>query len=331
MKVCLYGELGGILKGSGIFTAIDHQEKALKLNGVEVTRDANDDFDLIDINTVGPRSAYVAHKMRWNGMPVVIHSHTTVEDFRESFRFSTKIAPRLKSYLRYFYAQADMIVSPSEYTKGVLRDYGLKRTIEVISNGVDSDNFKPKEKLRRQFRKEYELEGLVPYSVGHIFKRKGVLEFMDLAKYFPQTKFMWVGRNYRGFVDGDIRGAIQRKPDNVMFTGYVKEVVGAYCAGDIFLFPSWCENQGISILEAASCGKPLIVRDLPTYDGWLLDGKNCLKARDNVEFARHLSALMDDERLRTRLGEKARKMSREHSLRKVGSQLKHAYERLLEK
>jgi 1,2-diacylglycerol-3-alpha-glucose alpha-1,2-glucosyltransferase len=329
MKVCLYGELSRVLRGSGIGSAIDHQEKALRLNGVEVTRDYRDSYDLIDINTLGPRSAYVAHKTRWNGIPLIIHAHTTVEDFRDSFTFSTEIAPRLKNYLRYFYSQADLLIAPSEYTKGILREYSLKRHIEVISNGVDTEKFRFSERLRKGFRSEYDLDGVVPYSVGHVFKRKGVIEFMELAREFPDNQFIWAGRNYRGFVDSEVKKALKNKPANVQFTGYIKDVVGAYCGGDIFMFPSWCENQGISILEAAACKRPLIVRDLPTYDGWLRDGVNCLKARGTVEFSRHLRALMEEKKLRDRLAESAYRMSKEHTLKKVGAMLKKAYETMM--
>jgi 1,2-diacylglycerol-3-alpha-glucose alpha-1,2-glucosyltransferase len=331
MKVCLYAELRGMLKGSGIGSAVEQQVSALKLNGVEVVRDYRGGCDLIDINTIGPRSAYVAHRTRWMGTPLSIHSHTTAEDFRDSFRFSTRMAPRLKSYLRYFYSQADLIVAPTEYTKGVLRDYGVKRDIEVVSNGVDTAAFRFNRRLRDQFRRENGLEGVVPYSVGHVFKRKGVLEFLQIARNFPDNRFLWVGRNYRGLAEGDVKKALKHRPGNVLFTGYIGEVVGAYCAGDIFLFPSWCENQGISILEAAACGRPLIVRDLPTYDGWLIHGKNCLKARDNEEFESHLQSLIDSRNLRERLGRNAHRMSREHTLKKVGGQLKKAYETLLKR
>jgi 1,2-diacylglycerol-3-alpha-glucose alpha-1,2-glucosyltransferase len=331
MKVCLYGELSGMLKGSGIGTAIDQQEKALRLNGVEVTRDPKGSFDLIDINTIGPKSAYIAHKMRWKGVPVVIHSHTTVEDLKDSFMFTTKLAPRLKGYLRYFYSQADLIVSPTEYTKDVLRGYGLKRSIVVVSNGVDTEKFRFSDTLRRQCRGDYDLSGVVPYSVGHIFKRKGVVDFLDIAQRFPQNRFLWAGRDYKGLVDGRIKDRMKNKPDNVTFTGYVKDIVGVYCSGDIFLFPSYCENQGISILEAASCKRPLIVRDLPAYDDWLIDPDNCLKANNNEEFTRHVKTLIEDANLRRKLGQKAYRMSRRQSLRIVGGRLKSAYETLLKK
>jgi len=329
MKACLYGELSPMLKGSGIGTAIDQQKKALALNGVEVTRSLDDRFDIIDINTILPYSAYVANLMRWKGVPIVMHTHTTVEDIKDSFKYSKKLAPKLRGYLRYFYGQADLLVSPSEYTRDVLRGYGLKREIRVISNGVDTERFKPNARLRREYRERYGLEGIVPYCVGHVFKRKGVFDFIELAERFPDNKFMWVGRIYRDLVDSEVKNIVKKRPGNVMFTGYVKDVIGAYCAGDIFLFPSYCENQGISILEAAACRKPLIVRDLPTYTGWLEHGRNCLKAKNNQEFAKYIRMLKDDSRLRKRLADNAYRMSKQHTLKKIGRQLKQAYESIV--
>ena len=225
----------------------------------------------------------------------------------------------------------DSIISPSEYTKGVLREYGVRRDIQVISNGVDTDAFRHNEKKRREFRREHNLQGLVVYSVGHVFKRKGVIEFIELARKFPDNQFMWVGRNYRELGDSDVKKAVKKKPENVIFTGYVKDVAAAYSAGDIFLFPSWCENQGISVLEAAASGRPIIIRDLPTYEGWLTHGVNCLKAKDNQEFEKHIISLIDDEDLRGKLAENAYRMSQEHALKKVGAQMKEAYETLLRK
>ncbi len=329
MKVCLYGELSAVLKGSGIGTAIDHQNKALTLNGVEITRGHRDKYDIIDINTIGPRSAYVAHKMRWKNIPVVIHTHTTVEDVKDSFRYSTKIAPKMRGYLKYFYDQADLLISPSEYTKGVLRAYGIQADIEVISNGVDTDRFQPGAGEHIQFRERHEFQGLVPFCVGHVFKRKGILDFMDMARHFPENKFMWVGRIYQDLVDKEVKKAVDRKPENLLLTGYVKDVTSAYCAGDIFVFPSFCENQGISILEAAACMKPLIVRDLPAYHGWLEHGVNCLKAKDGQEFKTHLATLMGDKHLRDKLAKKAYETAQKHSLEIVGKKLKKAYETLL--
>ncbi|MBD3389170.1 MAG: glycosyltransferase [Candidatus Altiarchaeales archaeon] len=329
MKVCLYGELTKILKGSGIGSAIDHQRKALELNGVEVTRSHRDKFDLIDINTIGPRSAYVAHKMRWKGKPVVMHTHTTAEDLRDSFKFTTQLAPKLRHYLRYFYNQADLLISPSKYTKDVLEDYGVTPEILPVSNGVDMEKFSFNERGRRRYRNKYGLEGVVPFTVGHVFKRKGVLEFLELAREFPDKSFIWYGRVYKDLTSKGVKDSVKNAPDNVTFTGYVRDVNAAFNSGDIFLFPSWCENQGIAILEAAACKMPIVVRNLPTYNGWLDDGVNCLKADDTRDFAEHLQRLLESENLRCKLGDRAYEMAQEHRLERIGEQLKEAYEKLL--
>jgi 1,2-diacylglycerol-3-alpha-glucose alpha-1,2-glucosyltransferase len=72
--------------------------------------------------------------------------------------------------------------------------------------------------------------------------------------------------------------------NNLIMPGYVKDIIAAYSGGDIFCFPSYYEGEGIAILEAMSCGLPIILRDLPSYEGRLINGENCLKARDNNEF-----------------------------------------------
>jgi 1,2-diacylglycerol-3-alpha-glucose alpha-1,2-glucosyltransferase len=329
MKVCLYGELTRMLRGSGIGSAIEHQKKALELNGVEVTTDHHEKFDVIDINTIGPRSAYVAQRVRWKGVPIVIHTHTTAEDLKDSFMFTTRLFPKVRQYLRYFYDQADLLISPTEYTKGVIRSYGVTHEIKVVSNGVDTEKFRFDEEARTKYRTKYDLNGIVPFTVGHVFKRKGVMEFLDIARDFPQTKFMWYGRLYKEITARDIKDAVKKAPPNVTFAGYVKDILAAYCSGDIFFFPSWCENQGISILEAAVCRRPILVRNLPTYDGWLEDGVNCLKATDNNGFIEQLRRMIEDMKLREKLSENAYAMSQEHNLKKIGAQLKATYESLI--
>lgn len=298
---------------------------ALESNGLEVTRDYRSSFDVIDINTIGPKSAYVAHKMRWKDTPVAIHTHTTAEDIRDSFIFSTQIAPKVKKYLRYFYDQADILISPTKYAKDVVRGYGVKKEIMVISNGVDTQKFRPDRKVRDRFRKKNKLDGETIYCVGHVFKRKGVLDFLKIAKTFEDHRFLWVGRLYKNLVSKKVVKACEGKPENVTFTGYVRDVVHVHLGCDILLFPSYCENQGISVLEAAACGKPMVVRDIKAYDGWLVDGKNCLMADSQKMFKRHIQSLIEDERLRKKLGKNAQKMAQKHSLKSVGSELVDAY------
>ncbi len=329
MKVCLYLELERKLRCSGIGSAIKNQRKALDLNNVAYTNNLRDDFDIIHLNIIGPKSLYIAKKMKRMGRKVVLHAHVTADDFRNSYRFSNLIAPFLRRYLTYYYNQADLVLCPSEYTKRVLTGYGVKKPVIAISNGIDTSKFQFSEELGSKFRTGFDLEGIVPLSVGHLFLRKGIKTYVNVAGKFP-NRFLWVGRRYRKMEEPEVSRIVENAPKNVTFISFIDDIVPAYCGTDIFFFPSFCENQGIVLLEAAACRRPIIVRDLPVYENWLEDGVNCLKARTDDEFKIKLQNLMEDRNLRDRLAEKAYEMSKGHSLQRVGERLKGIYESLLD-
>ena len=325
MRVCVYLEFEGPLAMSGIATAVKNQRKALELNGVKVTSDPGDEYDVLHINTIGPRSLYLAKKMKKKGKKVVLHAHTTAENFKESFGFSNQIAPLLKKYLGYFYNQGHVLICPSNYAKSELASYGLSTEIKVVSNGVDVEKFKADEEKRREYRAKFRLDGIVPFCVGNVFARKGISTFAEVGSIFPEHQFIWFGPIYSGPLRSRKVGSVLKKTtSNVRFVGRVEDIIVAYSAGDIFFLPTHHETQGVVVLEAASCGKPILVRDLPVFEGWLQDGLNCLKATEE-EFPGKLERLLEDPRLRKKLGENARKLAEKHSLREIGKQLIEAY------
>ena len=330
MKVCLYLELESILSVSGIGSAIKHQRRALDLNNVCHTDNLKDDYDIIHLNVVGLKSLYLARKLKRKGKKVVLHAHMTADDFRDSYRFSNSVAPYLKKYLTFYYNQADLVLCPSQYTKNVLLGYGVKKPITVISNGIDIDRFQESNEKREVFREENCLEGIVPLMVGHLFMRKGLETFVSMAKEFPNKKFVWIGRRYPKVEDPRVGRIMDEAPKNTRFLlDCVDDIAAAYSGTDIFFFPSYCENQGIVLLEAGACRRPLLVRDIPTYEGWLTDGVDCLKAKTDEEFKEKLELLSGDAQLRKKIADNAFIMSREHSLQKVGAKLKGIYEELL--
>ena len=71
-----------------------------------------------------------------------------------------------------------------------------------------------------------------------------------------------------------------------------------------------------------------MIRDIPTYDGWLEDGKHCLKGEDSNDFAELLDKLREDDNLRDKLSENAKKMAENHSLDKIGKKLHQTYRKL---
>jgi len=108
----------------------------------------------------------------------------------------------------------------------------------------------------------------------------------------------------------------------------VEDVLEAHAAGDIFFFPSAVENEGIAILEAAACGKPLVLRDSECFTGRFEHGSNCLKGETPAEFASHLRRLAEDPDEYTRLADGARLYAESHSLEQVGNRLRAIYAQL---
>jgi len=235
MKVCLYLELESMLGVSGIGSAINHQRRALELSNVCYTGNLNDDFDIIHLNVVGPRSLYLARKFRGKGKKIVLHAHMTADDFRDSYRFSNAVAPYLRKYLTFYYNQADLVLCPSQYTKDVLVQYGVKKPITVISNGVDVDLFRESKEKREAFREENYLDGVVPLMVGHLFIRKGLETFISVAESMSEQVFVWVGRRYAKVEDPRVSQIMGAAPKNIRFLlDCVDDIVAAYSGTDIF-------------------------------------------------------------------------------------------------
>ncbi|MFB6156884.1 MAG: glycosyltransferase family 4 protein [Haloferacaceae archaeon] len=344
MRVLNHLELASRLDRSGIGTAADHQRAALARTDVEVVTSpwrggdlrgaargllAGDGafrrFDVAHCNLPGPATLAVARHARRAGVPLVLHAHVTAEDFAGSFRGSDLAAPALRRYLRRVYSLADLVLCPSEYTKRVLESYPVGAPVRPVTNGVDLDSLAGHESLRAEYRERFDLDGLVVFAVGNVFERKGLTDFCRLARA-TDYEFAWFGPYDTGpQASATVRRWTRDPPPNVTFTGWVEDKRGAFGAGDVYLFPTKAENQGIAVLEAMACGKPVVLRDLPVFREYYTDGEDCILCETRAEFRRALDRLADDPTLRERLGENARETAREHGLDRVGERLTAVY------
>jgi len=344
VRVLNYLELEGRLDRSGIGTAADQQRAALATTDVSVVtspwrggsppraavaglrgRGAFREYDVAHCNMIGPGTVAVAQHAKRTDTPLVLHAHVTREDFAESFRGSTRLAGPLGGYLRWFYSQADLVLCPSEYTKRILESYPVDAPIRPITNGVDTASLEGFDGLRSEYRERFDLDGLVVFSVGNVFERKGLSTFCRLAQE-TDYEFAWFGPYDTGPQASEaVRRWTTNPPGNVTFTGWVDDKRGAFAAGDVYCFPTKAENQGIAVLEAMACGKPVVLRDIPVFEEFYTDGHDCLKCSTRAEFRDALDRLAADPALRERLGENARETAAEHSLARVGERLVAAY------
>lgn len=243
------------------------------------------------------------------------------------FRFMPLVAPVFKKYLTYAYGRGDIVFCPSEYTKTLLLAYGLPpEKLVVLSNGVDTNLYCASEEKRNFMRRQYGIEGLAVGTVGLVLPRKGTDTFIYLAKEFPKNKFLWFGKIYSGLL---VKPLPKELPLNAFFPGFVDDAVAAFNALDIFIFPSYEENEGMAILEAAAIGLPIVVRDIPVYEGWLRHGENCLKAKNDAEFRKHIEMLIENKEMRLKLGQGAKALAESKSIDILSRNAGDIYKKLL--
>lgn len=272
MKVYIYSELQKKIAKSGVGRAIYHQKKALSDCGITLV-DSLEEADVVHINTVLPNSRRLAKRVRRMGKALVYHAHSTREDFRNSYIGSNLAAGLFKRWIISCYTKGDVIITPSEYSKGLLEGYGIKKEIFAISNGIDLEDYKRNEEAGREFRKKYGFseDDKVVVSAGLLIKRKGVHDFAEIARRLPQYKFIWFGSANLKLVGKEVRSAVKNAPANLTFAGYVDKpaLQAALSGSDLFLFPSYEETEGIVVLEALAMKIPTLLRNIPVYDGWI--------------------------------------------------------------
>lgn len=331
MKIYLYQGSYEKVKESGVGKAIDHQRKALELNHIPYTVEDDGDWDIIQLNTVFPDSLKVANKARRQGKKVIYYGHSTMEDFKNSFKGSNTIAPLFKKWICHCYNHGDVILTPTPYSKEILDRYPITKPILSISNGIDLEFFDREKGDREGFRKKYHLKETdkVIVSVGLYIDRKGFREFLDLAKALPEYKFIWFGYTAPTLLPENIKEAIQNKSDNVQLPGYISsfELRDALTGSDLFLFLSHEETEGIALLEALAMKIPALVRDIEIYKDRFKTGEAIYKANKTIDFKKKIRNIVEGKS--EDLTENAYKVVEKVGLKNVGRRLSEIYTDLL--
>ena len=332
MKVLLYFEAADKIKKSGIGRALRHQIEALTDAGVEYTLDPNDSYDIAHINTYFPSAKRLLKRLKKRGVPVIVHGHSTIEDFRDSFRFWRLMSLWFNRNLLWFYKNADLIITPTLYSKNLIDSYGLGTEVIYISNGINPDEYAYSDQKISDFRKFFDIkEGeKTVIGIGFPFNRKGIKDFFEVAERFPDVKFIWFGYLQKILTEQNVLRAIKHRPKNVIMPGYIDNSIikGALCSSECLFFPSHEETEGIVVLEALASDCPVLIRDIGVYADWLTDGVNCFKATDVEGFCEKLVNIMSHDN--GEIIKSGRTLAAERSLPKVGRELKSAYETLLQ-
>lgn len=332
MKVLLYFENHKAIRKSGIGRALKHQIRACEMSGVEYTLDPKDNYDIAHINTYMFNSYRVLRKCQKKGIPVIVHGHSTIEDFKDSFACWKLIAVFYNWRLRKMYSHADYIVTPTPYSKSLIENYGFNKKVYAVSNGIDLKGYAYHEEYKKIYEDYFNIkEGEKSViGLGLPFKRKGLADFFEVARKMPDVKFIWFSHLSPLLQTHFIRKAIRKRPKNAIMAGYVEDykvVQGAFQNANAFFFPSYEENEGIVTLEALASKCPCVIRDIGVYKDWLHDGVDCYKGHNNDEFYNILTKVIEhkDEKIL----DEGYKVVSQRSIDKVGTKIKDVYEEVL--
>ena len=327
MKVLLFTEFYNIFKTSGLGKAIEHQMKALKTNKVSYTLNLKDDYDIIHINHYGPKSYKMSNLSHKKGKKVVYHAHSTYEDFRNSFILSNFWSNKFKKRIIKCYSTGDVIITPTNYSKKLLESYGIKKRIEVVSNGIDLSFFKQSNNNFREKNNFSKNEKLI-MCVGTYMERKGILDFVELAKKFQEYKFLWFGESPLWLAPKKIRKAVKTKIPNLHFMGYVNPNIlrDAYNSADLFLYTTHEETEGMPIMEALACKTRALINDIGVFEDYI-DKKDVYKYK-NMDEASKLIPMILENKLPD-LTANGYKKVKDKNINNIGKRLKEIYESVL--
>lgn len=257
-------------KAHGVHSAYWNMVQMLRQKGVKVLINSRQKADITHIHTVGPFAWYKLLTCR----PSVVSAHLVPESFTGSLIGANYWRSRSADYLRFFYNRADLVLAVSPQVKIDLEGMGIKKPIEVMPNVIDTHLFRPDRKLRAAARRKlgFKTGDFVALSVGQIQPRKGLATFLKTAAQTQEVRFLWVGsRPFKKLTatEKETDQLLAHIPKNFKLFDAGKlpyeEMPGFYDAADMFFFPSYQENFGMVVVEAAAVGLPLLLRNLPVY------------------------------------------------------------------
>jgi glycosyltransferase involved in cell wall biosynthesis len=265
MKVNFYVEDMLFFKYIGCATVAKTLYRQLgTMDGLEISwKGFPDNDDIVHYHTFGPFA--MLHRKLAKGKKVLT-AHSTPRINMGNIALAKMINRRYPKIYRKF----DHLITISgpchEEVAAILPDMPITN----IPNGVNREYFKKDRQKGIEFRDLYGIpEGQeVVLSVAQLTPRKGLYDFLALAKQHPEKTFVWIGGFPYGALSKDwmrIRRLKRRCGSNLVFPGYIEDIIAPYSAADVFLMPSYAETFGLVILEALSCGLPVVARDIPEF------------------------------------------------------------------
>jgi len=255
-----------------------------------------------------------------------------------------KVMPQMHLYnfRRKIYAQqtfesaktAQKVLTVSEFSKKEMNKYlGIELDkVRVIGAGV-SPQFKPMDRGRKtkSVLNKFRINKEYIFYIGGFESRKNVplliRAFSKIANHYSanlKDKILVIGgevpRDRSPLLD-DVKGLVKTigMEDKIKFIGKVSddELVALYNEAEFFIFPSLYEGFGLPVLEAMSCGTPVIASEIGSLKEIAQDTVQYFHPEREDELVQCINRFLTDEALKEELKVRALNRARNYSWEKV--------------
>ena len=255
------------------------------------------DFRPDIIHTHGPASATVVARLlrEMTGAPIVFTYHTKYDiDIRRAAKINLIAEETIKAMVSNIEA-CDEIWVVSDGAGKSLKALGFQGDYRVMNNGVDFAKGRVDKETVDKVTAGYDLPEGVPMFlyVGRLINYKNLPMILDALKMLADSgqdfRMVFVGK-------GPDKEVLERKATKlglmggdhpkVFFTGpiYDRDVLRAWnTRGDLFLFPSTFDTNGLVVREAAACGlASVLIKDSCAAEG-ITDDRNGFIIEESAE------------------------------------------------
>ncbi|MBT2785466.1 MULTISPECIES: glycosyltransferase [unclassified Halomonas] len=299
--------------------------------------------DLIHVHHpfwLGSMGLFMGRRLK---VPVIYTYHTRLEHYAHFVPLPGALFRNLISHylIKRFSNRCQGVIVPTYSAEEYLRMIGVKTPTLVQPTGIDVERFSQVDEseldaLREQLGVSASRKILI--SVSRISKEKNIGFILEsLAELRSQGHedfhLLLIG-------DGPDREAIQTQIDTLKLTSQAT-LVGAvppermahyYHLGDLFVFASTSETQGMVILEAMSAGLPVVAVRSSGIDDVVRQGVNGFKTPQNRQaWGQKVVELKDSAALRQQLGKQASHFAEEFDIANFASAVANFYAEVLAK
>lgn len=267
-------------------------------------------------------SVEMAH--RYGRCPIVYTNHTRYDLYTGTYTPLPRAAADaiMRQIWPEFTDFCDVVIAPSPGVRDVMRDFGVRRPVRVIPNGIDLEPFWKPARPRTKADLGVPQESVLLVYSGRLASEKNL---QKLLSQFALAREIVPGMHLLLLGKGPLAERLRRQAQELGIAGCVhlpgvvpyEEVGSVLAAGDAFVTASTSEVHPLSIIEAMAAGLPVAAVRSPGVGDTVEHGQTGVLASAVDGLAAAIVGLVDDEEGRGRMGAAAREASKAFDIRRT--------------